>query len=103
MFFQRMQNCMMLDGRTDHMFYSKITDGTRDGHVVGLRAPAGKKDFRRGNVEKPGYCLPRLFNYIARFTTEGMNGRWIAEVLFHDGQHGCKNFFVQGCGGGIVE
>ena len=71
--------------------------------VVGLRAAAGKDDFRRAASQQRGHGLPRALHRRSRLLAMMMDGRRIPEALSEVGLHGLKDCRQHGRGGVIVE
>src|SRR3982074_1941394 len=71
--------------------------------VVGLRAAAGKDDFRRAASQQPGPGPPRALPRRSRLLAMMMDGRRIPEALPEVGLHGLQDCRQHGRGGVIVE
>src|SRR5713101_870790 len=71
--------------------------------VVGLRASAGKDDFRGAASQQRGHGLPRALHGRSRLLSMMMDGRRIPEALHEVGLHSLKDRGQHRCGGVIVE
>src|SRR3990172_1766081 len=84
-------------------FFLESEGGTFDGRVVGFGASAGEDDFFGLATQYVRYRSARLINDLARFLSQRIDSRRVAELFGEVGQHGFKYFGVDRRGRGVVQ
>src|SRR3990172_5377444 len=84
-------------------FFLESEGGAFDGRVVGLGASAGEDDFFGLATQYVRYGSARLINDLARFLSQRIDSRRVAELFGEVGQHGFKYFGVDRRGRGVVQ
>ena len=99
--FRRVQHRMVLDCRYDNMLFADTCPGCcrhLQRPVICLRTAGGKIYFFRLRMQQVRNFLPRCLHCIPRCPPLFIQGRRVAEVFCHPGQHRLQGCFTQAGG-----
>ena len=101
--FQRVQHGMVFNRRGDGVDQAVGVDAAEDSRVVRLGAARREENFRRGRAQQLGHRFARPLNGRPHHAPVPVNGRRIAKIFPHQGQHDVQHGGVKLGRGGIIE
>jgi hypothetical protein len=93
--FNRMQDGVVLNGRSDDVVTTKVADGGGNSGVVAFGSPTGKKNSGGPYTQDLRNGFPGILDGQPGFPSIRINGRRIAKMFCHIWQHGFKYFSVE--------